>query len=916
MIFMFSGQNTRRSAVLLTVLVLVLASANTMAATTSHQPSGLASMQTAATTGVVVIKMSAGPTAAKTIAPERLARAVKHLLPNAEIQPRFRSLSKSLSSSDLSRYFQMETHGLSRAELLKLIGTLNSDPTVEVAFLEPVAVPATLGFDAFTGAVPQSSGSQEDPHPVTNTPDFESQQNYLDDAPLGIGTWAMRSQNGSAAPDVTVIDVEGGWLWSHEDLPAPFAELGVQIDDPGWRNHGTAVLSEIRGTDNGFGVTGIAPNCSVGCSSIGAISTAGALAAAVDVLQRGDLILIELHAPGPNANGSGQFGYLPMEYWPDNFDIIRLATAKGIIVCEAAGNGYQNLDGPEYMGLFDRTVRDSGAIMCGATAAGDLYAADFSNNGSRVDLNGWGWYVTAAGYGDLQNGDETEWYTASFSGTSSASPIVTGAVASLQGMTGFTLDARLARDILRETGTAMVSGTLIGTRPNLVEAFAHADTIIGTLEGTLTDETTGLPIAAAMVQVTDHGSFTMTDETGWWQLPLVEGAVTLEFSSYFYHTEAVISSVIAPFSTTEDVALTPLDSINITGLVHGPDGPLSGVIITPTDQPVPGDTTDADGSFSIHVPALYDFTLLFDGASGFGARVEVVSTAGLTDDAVINPLLPATSEDFSFGEGGFVADVGHWTHGAPPFEVTGGAFESWACWGIGMDGDYGDNETDTLLSPVYNLSGAAGDDYFLSFHYFCSTEPGFDGVNLEVSSGAGFAVLEPLEGYTDPSLGGLGGDPGWSGHSGRWHGTVFDISDYTTEDFQFRLNFGSDGGVVEQGFYFDGIAFGRGQLVSLVAVDDTPAPLQTSLKAWPNPFNPQVNLEYAITRPGHLQVEVFDLRGNRVRTLLSAPVSETRGILSWDGHADDGRMASSGIYLVRLTGPDNQITSQRVVLAK
>ena len=43
------------------------------------------------------------------------------------------------------------------------------------------------------------------------------------------------------------------------------------------------------------------------------------------------------------------------------------------------------------------------------------------NFGERVDLSGWGLYVTTLAYGDLQGGDETEWYTQQFSGTSSAS---------------------------------------------------------------------------------------------------------------------------------------------------------------------------------------------------------------------------------------------------------------------------------------------------------------------------------------------------------------------------------------------------------------------------------------------------------------------------------------------------------------
>ena len=131
---------------------------------------------------------------------------------------------------------------------------------------------------------------------------------------------------------------------------------------------------------------------------------------------------------------------------------ILLASASGLIVCEAAGNGQQDLDDPLYQGLFDRSVRDSGAIMCGASSGASLEPAWFTNHGARVDLHGWGGGVVTCGYGNLQGlpgFPETQWYTDSFNGTSSASPIVTGAVVSLQGMVkatfGTSLDAAVCR---------------------------------------------------------------------------------------------------------------------------------------------------------------------------------------------------------------------------------------------------------------------------------------------------------------------------------------------------------------------------------------------------------------------------------------------------------------------------------------
>jgi len=150
-----------------------------------------------------------------------------------------------------------------------------------------------------------------------------------------------------------------------------------------------------------------------------------------------------------------------------------------VIVVEAAGNGSMNLDSPIYGGLFNRNVRDSGAILVGAGTAGNRVPECWSNYGSRVDVQGWGDSVTTLGYGDfamLGGSDDRQWYTANFSGTSSASPIVTGAAASIQGMRKArgmaNLDSCQMRRLLSQTGTAQASSSRnIGPLPNLRTAF-------------------------------------------------------------------------------------------------------------------------------------------------------------------------------------------------------------------------------------------------------------------------------------------------------------------------------------------------------------------------------------------------------------------------------------------------------------
>lgn len=102
-------------------------------------------------------------------------------------------------------------------------------------------------------------------------------------------------------------------------------------------------------------------------------------------------------------------------------------------VVAAAGNGNINLDHSYFNGRFDPAQRDSGSFLVVAADPATGLRASFSNYGSRVNVFPWGWNVTTTGYGGLYNEPNAE-YTATFSGISSANPIVAGAVASLQGI--------------------------------------------------------------------------------------------------------------------------------------------------------------------------------------------------------------------------------------------------------------------------------------------------------------------------------------------------------------------------------------------------------------------------------------------------------------------------------------------------
>jgi serine protease len=354
---------------------------------------------------------------------------------------------------DFSLWYQIVTPiGVNADELTKALRQLDAVETAYV--MRPLPPPVSPGDD----------------------PRYPN-QGYLTAAPSGIDAvyaWGFAGGDGTG---VGFMDMEQGWNLNHQDLAAAGITMISGVNSA-YFYHGTSVLGELRMVDNTLGGVGIAPQSSGRVVSqwrtSSSYNTADAILNAASVMSFGDVLLLEAQETDP----VGGMYLWPVEIADATYDAIRLATALGIVVVEAGCNGgydldaYTNLSGKK---IFDRTsadFRDSGAIMVGAgSSAAPHSRLSFSNHGNRIDCYGWGENIDTTTTNSA--GTDNTAYTGGFSGTSGASPIITGAALLVQSLAqaalGYRFSPRELRRILVTYGTASSAPSTdkIGVMPDL-----------------------------------------------------------------------------------------------------------------------------------------------------------------------------------------------------------------------------------------------------------------------------------------------------------------------------------------------------------------------------------------------------------------------------------------------------------------
>ena len=98
-------------------------------------------------------------------------------------------------------------------------------------------------------------------------------------------------------------------------------------------------------------------------------------------------------------------------------------------------------------------------------------------------------------------------------------------------------------------------------------------------------------------------------------------------------------------------------------------------------------------------------------------------------------------------------------------------------------------------------------------------------------------------------------------------------------------------------------------------VAEVPEVFEFAVSNFPNPFNPYTTIRYTIGNVENVVINVYNVRGQRVRTLLNEQREPGHHSVIWNGTDDSGRTMSSGIYLYRIVAGENTAT-RRMLLMK
>ena len=83
---------------------------------------------------------------------------------------------------------------------------------------------------------------------------------------------------------------------------------------------------------------------------------------------------------------------------------------------------------------------------------------------------------------------------------------------------------------------------------------------------------------------------------------------------------------------------------------------------------------------------------------------------------------------------------------------------------------------------------------------------------------------------------------------------------------------------------------------------------------FPNPFNPTTNINFSLKNASNVQIDIFNLKGQRVKTLISQTINAGEHSITWNGNDDSNSPVSSGIYYYKISTEFGEDTKKCILM--
>jgi len=390
-----------------------------------------------------------------------------------------------------------------------------------------------------------------------------------------------------------------------------------------------------------------------------------------------------------------------------------------------------------------------------------------------------------------------------------------------------------------------------------------------TLTGHITDETTGLPVQAQVYipEIDDYNAYKKPyradADFGRYYRLLPPGEYDVYYKAYGYETENISVILTTTGQTIQDVQLQPATVVSLSGYVTDSDNgePIVGANLQILDTPIEPVHTNSEGAYIF--PEVFSGSYqVFVTADNY---ISVLQDVELTESTTLNfSLIYTEAESFESP----ILPAGWVTSGAQDWQID--ETEAYDGFNSVKSGVIGNNQETSLEVTKEAVTGGE-----IVFWQKVSSESGYDFLQF----------------YIDDVL-----QDEWSG-IGDWSEQSYNVeAGEHTYTWKYKKDI----------YVSDGQDCGWIDYVIFPPEDETATggqgiPMQTKLIGnYPNPFNPTTTIKFAISAPQQVEISIFNLKGQKVRSYNQHYQEPGNYSIVWNGNDDEGKPAGTGIYFYKL----------------